>query len=77
MKQKKLYEEFPAIDSSVLDEIFQANWFVNISPMFTYLMDIYMLICYSFCNVNELLIIVCYMLNNFSGFFCISNFQDI
>lgn len=41
MKQKKLYEEFPAIDSSVLDEIFQANWFVNISPMFTYLMDIY------------------------------------
>lgn len=41
MKQEKLYEEFPAIDSSVLDEIFQANWFVNISPMFTYLMDIY------------------------------------
>lgn len=32
MKQKKLYEEFPAVDSSVLDEIFQANWFVNIFP---------------------------------------------
>lgn len=27
MKQKKLYEEFPAVDSSVLDEIFQANCF--------------------------------------------------
>lgn len=77
MKQKKLYEEFPAIDSSVLDEIFQANWFVNISPMFTYLMDIYMLICYFFVMLMNFLIIVCYMINNFSGFFCISNFQDI
>ena len=26
MKKQKLYEEFPAIDSSVLDEIFHANW---------------------------------------------------
>jgi hypothetical protein len=29
MKRKKLYEEFPAIDQSVLDEIFQGNWYVS------------------------------------------------
>jgi hypothetical protein len=29
MKMEKLYEEFPAIDQSVLYEIFRGNWYVS------------------------------------------------
>lgn len=67
MKQKKLYEEFPAVDSSVLDEIFQANWFVNsvFSPNYFFI-HVNLLL---FCNLKELLIHVCLMMNNFSRFY--------
>ena len=30
MKRKKLYESFPTIDTTLLDQIFEANWYAQL-----------------------------------------------